>query len=792
MFDKLAHLVVRRRRLLLFVALAAAAVFGALGSGVAGKLSTGGFDAPSAQATRAQRLLGERFGTGSPNVVLLVTARGGSIDDPAVAAVGRDAATRLGKVTVAGLRVSEVVSYWDLPPGNPLASAKGDRGLILARVPDDDAGLVKFSERLPAQLGVSDPASPASVAVAGQGPLFAEVNTTIERDLVRAELIAVPITLILLLFIFRGVIAAMLPLLVGVLTVVSTLFVLLVVNHLTTVSVYAINLTTMLGLGLAIDYSLFIVSRFREELAVHPVPVAVRRTVQTAGRTVAFSALTVAAALLALLVFELSFLRSFAYAGVAVAVLAGSYAVVVLPAILAMLGHRVDALRIGRRRRVRSTSTSSGGLWHRLAVFVMRRPLPVITAALAVLFVLGGPVLGLKLGLPDDRVLAHGSPTRAVHDVIRTEFVSEEAGAASVVVDHAGTATARAVAVDRYAAALAALPSVARVDAETGIYCGAAGRVGAMPCAPGELAVPAALSPGLTQRFRAEDATYLSVIPNVEPVSAAGERFVAAVRAVTPPFPAPAEVAVGGPSAQLVDGKGSLVDDLPLALAIIAVITFVLLFLMFGSVVVPLKALVLNVLSLSATFGAMVWVFQDGHLSGLLGFTATGSLTATIPVLMFCAAFGLSMDYEVFLLSRIKEEHDRGRDNVAAVATGLERTGSIVTAAALLMAVVFVAFATSRVSFIKLFGIGLTLAVLLDAFVIRGTLVPAFMRLAGDLNWWAPRWMRRIYERFGIHEHVELGDEESKPPNRQAATALAARAALASEEWARQREKLSV
>ena len=247
------------------------------------------------------------------------------------------------------------------------------------------------------------------------------------------------------------------------------------------------------------------------------------------------------------------------------------------------------------------------------------------------------------------------------------------------------------------------------------------------------------------------------MVPDVEPLSEAGESLAEAVRDVEPGFGA--ERLVGGQSAQLVDSKSSLFGDLPVALAIIAVITFVLLFLMFGSVVVPLKALVLNVLSLSATFGAMVWVFQDGNGADLLGFTATGSLAATMPVLMFCVAFGLSMDYEVFLLSRIKEEHDRGADNVRSVAVGLEKTGRIVTAAAILISVVFLAFATSEVSFIKLFGIGLTLAVLLDAFVIRGTLVPAFMRLAGAANWWAPAWMRRVYDRFGISEGDDLDAE---------------------------------
>jgi RND superfamily putative drug exporter len=505
-----------------------------------------------------------------------------------------------------------------------------------------------------------------------------------------------------------------------------------------------------MGLGLAIDYSLFIVSRYREELVGHDPPQAIRRTVLTAGRTVLFSALTVAASLCALLVFDIAFLRSFAYAGLAVSALAGLYAVVVLPAMLAVLGRRVDALTLWKR----STNPPEEGFWHGMAVRVMRRPIPFVAVALVVLFFLGSPALRMQLGLPDDRVLPASKPGRVVSDIIRNEFTSEEAGALAVVAPGVD-ADARAADIDAFATALARLPGVSRVDAVTGSYL------------PGGVAVPATTNPDLYARFKGTDATYLNVIPSVEPLSAEGEGLVSAVRATDAPFP----VAVGGQSAMLADTKSSLFSKLPLAALIIAVVTFVLLFMMFGSLVVPAKAVVLNLLSLSATFGAMVWIFQDGHLSSALGFTSTGFLDSTTPILMFCVAFGLSMDYAVFLLSRIKEEHDNGADNVTAGAVGLERTGRIVTAAALLISVVFIAFATSQVSFIKLFGIGLTLAVVMDAFVIRGTLVPAFMRLAGDANWWAPGPLRRFHDRFGVSEHVDLDEElaaltEATPPPR--------------------------
>ncbi|MEJ7844444.1 MAG: MMPL family transporter [Acidimicrobiales bacterium] len=749
MLTRLAHLTVRRRRSVLVLALAFFAVAGTLGGGVPDRLTTGGFEDPAAESSRVEDVLTETFGGGSPNVVLLITAPdGSSVDDPAVAAAGRAVVAELAAETVEGEPVVQVADYWSLPPGNPLRSDDGDRALVLARLPGSEDAIDEAITDITPRFTRDD--GPVTVAVGGQAEVFRAVGETIEGDLVRAELIAIPITIVLLVVVFGSVVAAALPLLIGALSVVGTFLILYGVTAFTDVSIYALNLTTALGLGLAIDYSLFVISRFREELqGGHEPHVAAVRTVRTAGRTVAFSALTVAASLSALLVFDIVFLRSFAWAGLAVAGLAGVFAVVVLPALLAVLGHRIDSLTVFRR----STTTPAEGFWYRTARRVMRRPVPITAAVLVLLLAVGSPVLGLRLGLPDDRVLPASNESRTVQDVIRAEFSSAEAGAVSVVAgDLPAAAGERAAAVDTYATTLAALPGVARVDAETGIYCGTAGGVGELNCEPGQLLIDGASDASLGERLARDGATNVSVVPSVEPLSLEGEELVDAIRSTGAPF----EVLVGGQSAQLVDSKSSLYDDLPLALAIIAVITFVLLFLMFGSVLLPLKALALNVLSLSATFGVMVWVFQDGNFSDVLGFTATGSIVTTMPVLMFCIAFGLSMDYEVFLLSRIAEEHRAGADDATAVAVGLQRTGRIVTAAAVLISVVFLAFATSGVSFIKLFGIGLTLAVLLDAFVIRGTLVPAFMRLAGGANWWAPGPLRRFHDRFGLSEHVEL------------------------------------
>jgi putative drug exporter of the RND superfamily len=757
MLTRFARLSTNHARAVVIAAVVMFAIAGALGGGVADHLTSGGFDDPSSESERADDALAERFDTGVPNVLLLVTARDGDVDAPAVAAAG----TALTAELAAEDGVDDVVSYWSEGNAPPLRNDDGSRALVVARVEGNDdqvedrvTELAPRYEQWRGTAGVD--AAAVDVEVGGFAEVYHEVGDTIEEDLLRAETIALPITLVLLILVFGSVVAASLPLVIGVMSIVGTFMVLRVLAGLTDVSIYALNLTTALGLGLAIDYSLFVVSRYREELRAGYSPrVAVTRTVRTAGRTVAFSALTVAASLCATLVFPIAFLRSFAYAGVAVALLAGLFSVVVLPAILFLLGHRVNALTLWRR----SVTPPEEGFWHRVATVVMRRPVPIATAVVAFLLVLGTPFLGLRLSSPDDRVLPESADVRQVHDVLREEFSSEEAGALSVVAPDAPNAVpGLRNQIDAYATQLATMPSVARVDAATGTYCGA-GLAEQLGCKPGQLVLPPDSSPRYGG-FSADGATYLSVIPSVEPVSEAGEDLVHAIRDADAPW----DVLVTGQSASLIDTNQSLFDRLPWALGLVAAITAVLLFMMFGSVVIPAKAIVLNVLSLTATFGAMVWIFQEGHLSGLLDFTATGSLNAAMPILMFCIAFGLSMDYEVMLLSRIKEEHDNGADSVRSVAVGLERTGRIVTAAAVLIAVVMIAFATSRVSFIKLFGVGLTLAVLTDAFLIRGTLVPAFMRLAGDWNWWAPGPLRRFHDRWGISEHVDLDDEDAGGP----------------------------
>ncbi len=591
-----------------------------------------------------------------------------------------------------------------------------------------------------------------SVGVGGATAIFQELQETIESDLARSEALALPIVLLLLIAVFGGVIAGVLPLGVGIVAVLGTLGILRLTVEFTEVSIFALNLTTALGLGIAIDYSLFIVSRFREELRAlgvaqgqkperSQVHAAVVRAVDTSGRTVLFSAASVAISLAALLVFPLPFLWSFAYAGIGVVLFSALGSVVMLPALLAVMGGRIDHWSLRRRREPKPTSE---GFWHRVAVAVMRRPVPVALSVTAFLLVLGWPFLSAHFGSVDDRVLPVEAASRQVSDDLRENFASREATSMTVVVSDYEELDAPDLA--RYAAALSAVDSVARVDGAAGSY------------ANGAFVFPAA--PGATERFASSEATWLSLVPSVEPVSREGEQLVRDVRALPTPETL-GDVLVGGAAAQDVDARDAVFSRVPLAAGLIALVTFVVLFLMFGSLLVPAKAVILNLLSLTATFGAMVWIFQQGHLSGVFDFTATGNIDVTTPILMFCIAFGLSMDYEVFLLSRIKEEHDLGllqgeTDLVAlnerAVARGLERTGRIVTAAAALLAVVFIAFAFSDIIFIKMLGVGMALAVLMDATLVRGALVPAFMKLAGRANWWAPAPLRRIHERFGIHE----------------------------------------
>ena len=722
MFDQLGTFVVRRRKWVVALTILFAIAAGAIGGGVAERLSNGGFDDPNAEAVTAADALEGEFGVSNPNIVLVVDA-GTSVDAQPVQREGLALTEELASEE----GVEQVISYWST--GIPaFKSEDGTRALVAGVIAGDEDTVNDRVEELSETY--SRESDGLTVTVGGFAEVFRQVGETIEHDLITAEKIAFPITLILLILVFGSLVAASLPLLIGGIAILGSFLILTVISEMTLVSIFALNLVTAMGLGLAIDYSLFVVSRFREELANGlSVDEAVVQTVRTAGRTVAFSGLTVALSLSALLVFPLAFLKSFAYAGVAVVVLAALASTVFLPAVLAMLGTRVDKLSWRRRR----AETSSTGFWHRVAMFVMRRPIPLATVLIIFLLFLGAPFLNVEFGRPDDRVLPDHATSHQVSQVLRDEFPVNTTTNLNVVAPDAGDSDTLRPEITDYSTTLSELDGVYAVQSAAGTFVD-----GRRVASPGPQSA----------QYSNGEGTWFTVVPGVEAVSPQGEELVRTIRDMKAPF----EVMVAGPSADLVDTKTGVFGRMPLAALLIGITTFILLFLMFGGILVPVKAIVLNLLSLTATFGALVWIFQDGNLAQQLDFTVTGTIDITTPVLMFCIAFGLSMDYEVFLLSRIKEEHDLSGDNTSSVAIGLERTGRIVTAAAALLSIVFLALAVSDVTFIKLFGIGLTLAVVMDATLIRAILVPAFMRLAGEANWWAPRWMRRIHDRFGISE----------------------------------------
>jgi putative drug exporter of the RND superfamily len=706
---------VRRARLVLVVATLAVVGFGVLGLGAFGKLKTGGSQDPGAQSTTAQTLTDQRFG-GSVGVVLLVHAEAGTVNDAPARAAGAEAASRLAAVP----GVSNVVSYWHTrDPG--LRSKDGKYALILGSTKSDH-------DLTSSQLAsLRSHSRQVDVTVGGSSAIDNDILKQVGQSLRTAEGIAVPVILALLVFAFGSVVAALLPLAIGMIAILGTFAELFVLGSVTNVSIYAINVTTALGLALSIDYALLMVSRFREELGRgHEPAQAVVRSVQTAGRTIVFSGATVVAALAVLLIFPLYFLRSFAYAGIGVVLISVAATVVVLPALLAVLGRRVNSGRLPWARN-REPSTAAP-LWGRLAGQAMRRPALIAIPVLAVLMLVALPLRHVQFGTPDDRVLPATTQSRAVGDVLREDFTGNSATALNVVTD----GPLGRAALTAYATRLSGLSGVARV--ETSVATLVHGK-----------AVPDSANPTLAR----PTAQRLSVVSAADPRSNAAKDLVRTVRGL--PGPDGAGVYVGGDTADLIDTTHAIGTRLPLAGLLILLTTFVVLFLFTGSVVQPIRSIVLNGVTLAATAGLMVWIFQEGHLSGPLHFTPL-PLDTSMLVLLFCIAFGLSMDYEVIVLSRIKEMHDRGHDNRTAVTEGLTRSGRIVTTSAALMAVSFFAFGTATVSFLQLFGIGAGFAVIIDATLVRAILVPACQRILGRAAWYAPAPLRRLQTRIGLTE----------------------------------------
>ncbi|MFE0645292.1 MMPL family transporter [Streptomyces sp. NPDC058877] len=699
--------VTARPRLTLLVALVLTALAVLAGGGVADRMGSGGWEDPAAESTYATGVLERQFPGSQPNVLLLVDAGDLGVDAPAVSAEARRLAERLD----AEPGVDGVGSYWST--GSPaLRSEDGHRAVIGARIAGEEKEAAAVLDRIAPEFRGAH--GPVTVSLGGGLAVRHEMQTVIQEDLLRAELIALPLTLVLLVMVFGSAVAALLPLGVGIVAILGTNAVLRGITEFTDVSVFAQNLTTALGLGLAIDYALFVVRRYREELAAGAdARAAVRATLRTAGRTVLFSALTVAVSLAAMLVFPQYFLRSFAYAGIAVVLLAAAAALTLLPAALVLLGDRVNALDLRRllrgRRAPRKDSPGAG--WGRFAGLVMRRAPVFAIVTTAGLVLLGLPFLDVKFGTADDRQLPVTASSRVVQDQLREGFPGNPGGGITVLAEGRSTPAQYA----DYRERIAALDGVVRAEG---------------PVTAGD------------------GSAYFTVVSEGETVGADAQRVVGELRAAEAPF----ETSVTGPAAVLVDSKDAIADRLPWAAGIIVLVTLLLVFLLTGSVLVPLQAVALNALSLTAMFGAVVWVFQEGHLAGLLGFTSTGDIETTLPVLMFCVAFGLSMDYGVFLLSRVKEEYDATGDHEHSVRFGLRHTGGLITAAAVILAVVMVAIGTSRVTNTKMLGLGVALAVLMDAMVVRSLLVPSVMKLTGRLTWWAPAPLRRFHDRFGVSE----------------------------------------
>lgn len=742
MFDRLARLATKWPKAILVAMLIFIGLSVVYGIKTTQSLQTGGQTASNSPSAQAEALLKQKFAAGQPNMVLLVNAPSG-VDDPAVAAEGDALVAKLSSHP----QLIGVSSYWGTH--SPLLRSKDGKSALITV-------FIQGTENQ--QRDVIDAVRPA---VAGtQGPVTVQLGGTavvnqvqtamVRNDITDAEKIGIPLTAFVLVLTFRSFVSSFLPLTVGLVSALGTFAVLEVLSHFTDLSIFSLNLATGLGTGLAADYGLFIVSRYRDELhSGVPIPEAIRITLNTAGRTVLYSSLTVAVAMCSMLVFPLYFLRSFGYTGISVVLLAAGGALIALPAGLVLLGDKIDDLdltkvpgRLMRRGRPPRPANPAGNGWQRFAEMVMRRPVVYALSTSALLAVMIIPFLHVSYGLPDDRVMQATTESHVVQQTLRTGYDGQITNQLSVVATGIDPA-ARSADIDAYAKNLSKVAGVVRVDAVTGVY--ASGQ-------QVSLAGPA------TAGHAVSDATYLTVASSVDQVSAAGKAQVAAVRAI----PAPMPVLVGGANADLVDALAGLKAALPWAITIIVGASLVLLFLLTGSILIPFKALLMNLLGLSATFGALVWGFQDGHLGGVLGFQTTGYLDVSLLVLLFCVAFGVSMDFEVFLLSRIKEEHRRTGDNRTAIAFGIAKTGGVVTSAAIITSVVFVAIGlTAHVTTIRMFGLGLGLALIMDATVIRAILVPSLMRLAGEANWWRPAFLNSFYERFKLRD--EQGFDGERP-----------------------------
>jgi putative drug exporter of the RND superfamily len=716
-------------------------VAGIFGLPVAKSLSPGGLQDPNSESAKAARLLSDKFARGDAQLLTIVSTPDGVASAPA-----RQAGTEIVDQLRRSPHVTSVTSPWTAPPpaGARLISRDGKSGLIIAAISGGESSQQTYAKALSEE--VAHDRNGVAVRSGGTAIVDVEITDQLQRDLLLMESIAIPLSFIVLVWVFGGALAAALPIAVGAMAILGTLTVLRLITFFTDVSILALNLSAALGMALAIDYTLLMISRYREELAggANQNDALVRTMVST-GRTVLLSTTTVALSMAVMVVFPMHILRSFAYAGVATVAIAGIAAVVVTPGAIVLLGHRLGSLDVRRVIRralgwpepVRARVESE--FWYRSTKVIMRHAVPIGLAGVALLMLAGAPFLTVRWGFPDDRVLPSSASAHRVGDELRNDFVNDSTTAVTVVVpDATGVAVSD---MERYAAELSRVPAVSAVSGPTGEFVGGT-RLGPPSAATGE----------------AQGSAFLTVDSTAPLFSDSSEAQLDGLHAV--PGPGGRAVQITGTTQINRDSVEAITSRLPVVLGLIALITLGLLFLLTGSVVLSVKAVALNVLSLTAAFGALAWIFQDGHL-GAFGTTATGTLVANTPVLLFCIAFGLSMDYEVFLVSRIREfwlaSRRTAADNDESVALGVARTGRVITAAALIMSISFAALIAAHVSFMRMFGVGLTLAVLVDATLVRMVLVPAFMHVMGKWNWWAPKPLQ------SLHRRLEIGNRHTAP-----------------------------
>ncbi len=695
-FNALARTVINRRKSTLIIFLLIVFAAGGIGSLAFSKLDSGGYSDPKSESARAANFLTTHFHVKDPGIVLIVDSGASKVSDPVIAASAARLETQIRSVP----GVAQTLSYWSAGGAPTLKSRDNKAAFIFVYTTNTNFGSVSDIGKV-IQKSFDGKFESLHVYASGAGVIAHAINSKISRDLALAETISIPLTFILLAFVFGALVASAMPLVVGVSAILGSFFLIYLFTLFTNVSIFALNLITGLGLGLGIDYALLIVNRFREELhAGKSVEDAVFTTVTTAGKTVFYSGLSVFVTISSMMMFPLSFLKSFGYAGVSVVALAVAGALIPLPAILAILGHRVDKGVVRKSAIV----PKSDGRWAATARFVMRRPVPVVLVSLIILGIFAAPIANVAFGQVDARALPKSDRAAIASQVIADRFPGQEGSPIEILIPGGVNKAAEVV---KYSAEISTTPGIVHMN------------------------------PPQTQGSDLR----LSAVQSMPSRSSQAQALIHTLRGI----PSPTGTLIGGAAADYTDTQDGISHTLPWALGWIGISVLILIFVFTGSIILPIKAVVLNVLSLVATIGVLTWIFIDGHMKWLVGdFTTTGTIDTGITILVAVVVFGLSMDYEIFLLSRIREEHYAGKSNVDAVAIGLQRSARIITAAALLLAVVFAAFVTSGITTIKAMGVGVAFAVLVDATLIRAFLVPALMRLFGERNWWAPKGLKRF------------------------------------------------